>query len=144
MVDKVEASGMSSTGLLDKVVNISNSLKGELLKLQDELKTAQLITDILQKEAKLSNISECISASDHECRANYSYRKESSESSTSDWIRVRVSHAIKKTGNKPVSTGYRVQTSNRYAVLSNLQEALDNLPKTVTSCKNNMCKKGIF
>jgi hypothetical protein len=110
---------MSSTGLLDKVVNISstpcincNSLKGELLQLQDELKSAQLITDILQKEAKLSNVSECISTSERECRANYSYCKESSKSSTSDWIQVRVSHAI----NKPASTGCQVQTSNRYAV----------------------------
>jgi hypothetical protein len=72
MADKVEVSGMSSTGLLDKVFNISstpcincNNLKGEFLKLQDELKTVQLIIDILQKEAKLSNVSECISASEH-------------------------------------------------------------------------------
>jgi hypothetical protein len=49
---------MGSTSLFNNVANISNTrincdnLKSEIQKLQDELKTAQLIIDILQNEAK--------------------------------------------------------------------------------------------
>jgi hypothetical protein len=113
---------MSSTSLLNNVANISSTrincdnLKSELQKLQDELKTAQLITDKLQKEAKSSNASEYIRAPEHDCRVNYPYHKECDESSTTDWIQVRVSHATKKRGTKPFFTGHRVQTSNHYTV----------------------------
>jgi hypothetical protein len=117
MADTIVASSPSSASLFNNVVNISSTLcincdnlKSELQKLQDELKSAQLIIDVLQKEAKSSNASECISASEHECRANYSYRKECGESSTSDWIQVRISHATKKRSNKQSFTGPRVQT----------------------------------
>jgi hypothetical protein len=138
---------MSSTSLFNNVANISSTrincdnLKSELQKLQDELKTAQLIIDILQKEAKSSNASQCISASEHECRVNYPERKECDESGTSDWIQVRVGHATKRRSNKPFFTGHRVQTSNRYAVLSNFQESLDNLPKTVSPPAKITCVK---
>jgi hypothetical protein len=91
MADTIEASNMSSTSLFNNVANITsthcincNNLKSEVQKLQDELKTAQLIIDILQRVAKSSNASECISASEHECTVNYLYRKECDESSTSD------------------------------------------------------------
>lgn len=148
MADTTVGSGPSSDSLCNNVANISSTfcincdhLKSELQKLQDELKSAQLIIDILQQEAKSSNTSECISASKHECRANCSYHKECDESSTSDWIQVRVSHATKKRGNKPSFTGHRVQTSNRYTVLSNLQEAQDNLPKTVSHSAKISCVK---
>jgi hypothetical protein len=76
---------MSSNSLFNNVANISSTrincdnLKSELQKLEDERKTAQLIIDILQKEAKSSNASDCISASEHACRVNYAYRKECNE-----------------------------------------------------------------
>jgi hypothetical protein len=108
MADTIEASSMNSTSLFNIVANIGSTrhincdnLKSELQKLQDELKTAQLLIDILQKEAKSNNVSERISAPEHDCRVNYPYHKECDESSTSDWIQVRVSHATKKRGNKP-------------------------------------------
>jgi hypothetical protein len=57
MVDGIEVSNMSSVSLFNNVVNISGTpclscvnLKSELQTLQDELKTAQLIKDLLQKE----------------------------------------------------------------------------------------------
>jgi hypothetical protein len=130
------------------VANISNTfctncnnLKSELQKIQDELKSAQLIIHILQKEVKLSKACECISASEHECSANNFSRKDCSESSTNDWIQVRVTHATKKSGNKPSFSSHGVQTSNRYAVLSNLQETPDNLPKIVSHSAKISCVK---
>jgi hypothetical protein len=139
MADTLVASSPSSACLFNNVANISNTfctncdnLRSKLQKIQDELKSAQLIVDILQKEAKLSNTSECISASENECSAKNFSRKECSESSTNDWIQVRVTHATKKRGNKPSFTSHGVKTSNRYAVLSNLQETPDNFPKTVS------------
>jgi hypothetical protein len=55
---------------------------------------------------------------------------------------VRVTHATKKRGNKPSFTSHGVQTSNRYAVLSNLQETPDNFPKVVShSAKISYIKK---
>jgi hypothetical protein len=148
MANTLVASSPSSACLFNNVANISNTfcancdnLESELQKIQDEFKSAQLIIDILQKEAKSSNASECISASESECRANNFSRKECSESSTNDWIQARVSHATEKRDNKPSFTSHRVQTSNRYAVLSNLQEAPDNFPKTVSHSAKISCVK---
>jgi hypothetical protein len=130
------------------VANISNTfctncnnLRSELQKIQDELKSAQLIIDILQEEAKLSNPSECISALEHDCSANIISRKECSESSTNNWIQVRVTHVIKKRGNKPSFNSHGVPASNCYAVLSNLQETPDHFPKIVLHSVKISCVK---
>jgi hypothetical protein len=76
---------------------------------------------------------ECINTSEQESRANYIYCKECGELNTGDWTQVRVSQATKKRVNIPFIADHHVQTSNRYAVLSNLQEPLDILSKSVTS-----------
>jgi hypothetical protein len=59
MADTIVVSSVSSANLCTNVANISSTLcincdnlKSELQKLQDELKSAQLIIDILQSEAK--------------------------------------------------------------------------------------------
>jgi hypothetical protein len=67
MADTLVACSPSSACLFNNVANTSNTfctncenLRSELQIIQDELKSAQLIIDMLQNEAKLSNGSECI------------------------------------------------------------------------------------
>jgi hypothetical protein len=57
MANGIEVSNKSSISLFNNVLNISGipclscvNLKSELQKVQDELKTAQLVIDLLQKE----------------------------------------------------------------------------------------------
>jgi hypothetical protein len=70
MAEGIEASNTSCISLFNNIANISGSrclsyaiLKSELQKLQDELKTAQLVIDLLQKEVRSKNV-ECINTSE--------------------------------------------------------------------------------
>jgi hypothetical protein len=74
----------------------------------------------------------CINTSEQESRANYIYRKECGELNNGDWTQVRASQGTKKRVNVPFIIDHHVQTTNQYAVLSNLQEPLDILSKSVS------------
>jgi hypothetical protein len=120
MADGMEASSSSSNILCNNVVHSSGTsclscinLKSELQRVQDDLKTAQFIIELLQKEVS--------SPSEQDSSGNYIHRKECGECDTDDWrqVRARISQATKKRGNLPPITDYCVQTANCYAVLNN-------------------------
>ncbi|PNF41874.1 hypothetical protein B7P43_G15717 [Cryptotermes secundus] len=130
MADGIEASSSSSIILSNNIVHSGTSclscinLKSELQRVQDDLKTAQFIIELLQKEVS--------STSEQEFSRNYIHRKECGECDTDDWRQVRVSQATKKRVNLSPITDYCVPIANRYAVLNNLQESLNHFPKSVS------------
>jgi hypothetical protein len=87
------------------------------------------------------NVLGCINTLEQISRANYIYRKECGKLNTGDWIQLRVSQATKKRVNIPFITDHSVQTTNRYAVLSNLQEPLKILSKSVSPPAKITCVK---
>jgi hypothetical protein len=96
--------------------------KNELQRVQNYLKTAQFIIELLQKEVG--------SKSEQESSGTYIHCTECGEYDTDGWRQVRVSQATKKRVNLPPITDYCVQTANRYAVLNNLQEPMNYFPKS--------------
>jgi hypothetical protein len=121
MADDIDASSVSSNILCNNAVHRSGTsclscknLKEELQRVQDDLKTAQFIIELLRKELS--------STSEQESSGKYIHSKECDECDNDEWRQVRVSQATKKRDNIPPITDYCVHTANRYVVLHDLQE----------------------
>jgi len=101
-------------------------VKCELQKTRDELKSAQLIIDLLVREINFAKASTGASTSGYQCKYNDTgfSSDESNRAGMNNWIPVKNSHSDNRHKSTQQSNNL-ITLSNSFAVLGNLCESSD-------------------